>query len=76
MAIHYWCRHCGVDVGKLEQQQLESEKLGFHQLNTDERNDMIQYDLNGDMHVNTICEDCHEALMRNPHFHENQTFIQ
>jgi hypothetical protein len=24
----------------------------------------------------TICEDCQEALDRNPHYHEYHTFIQ
>ncbi len=76
MAIHYQCRHCGVDVGKIEESHLNSEKLGFHQLDHSERSEMIQYDEAGDMHVKTICEDCHEALDRNPQFHENPTFIQ
>lgn len=76
MAIHYWCRHCGVNVGNIEEKNLDSERLGFHQLDQLERTEMIQYDPNGNMHVNTICEDCHEALDRNPQFHEIQTFIQ
>jgi hypothetical protein len=76
MAIHYRCRHCGVNVGKIEEQNVDSQKLGFHQLDHSERTEMIQYDESGDMHVNTICEDCHEALDRNPQFHENTTFIQ
>lgn len=76
MAIHYWCRHCGIDLGKLEETNYQSEKLGFDQLNISERTEMINYDETGNMHVKTICEDCHEALDRNPSFHENDTFIQ
>lgn len=76
MTIHYWCRHCGIDVGKIEHKQVESESLGFHQLDQNERTEMINYDEVGNIHVNTICEDCQEALERNPQFHENQTFIQ
>ncbi|OIJ14462.1 peptide ABC transporter permease [Anaerobacillus arseniciselenatis] len=76
MAIHYRCRHCGFDVGKIEEHNLNSEQLGFHQLDSNERTEMIEYDDDGHMHVKTICEDCHEALDRNPQFHENQTFIQ
>jgi hypothetical protein len=37
---------------------------------------MIHYDEVGDMHVRAICEDCHDALMKNPQFHEYHTFIQ
>ncbi|OIJ17546.1 peptide ABC transporter permease [Anaerobacillus alkalilacustris] len=76
MTIHYQCRHCGISVGKIEQNQIEAQKLGFHQLDQSERTEMIRYDETGDIHVDTICEDCQEALERNPHFHENQTFIQ
>lgn len=76
MAVHYRCRHCGINVGKIDEQNLDSQKLGFHQLDHSERTEMIQYDESGDMHVNTICEDCQEALDRNPQFHENHTFIQ
>ena len=76
MSIHYYCRHCGVKVGMIDRMSLYSEELGFHHLNDEERVDMISYEDNGDIQVKTICEDCQEALDRNPHFHENQTFIQ
>lgn len=76
MSIHYLCRHCGVNVGIIDRKSVFSEQLGFHQLDNEERVDMISYQDNGDIQVKTICEDCHEALNRNPHFHENQTFIQ
>jgi hypothetical protein len=76
MSIHYNCRHCGVKVGTIDRMSLHSEQLGFHQLNDEERVDMISYQNNGDIEVKTICEDCQEALDRNPQFHENHTFIQ
>lgn len=76
MSIHYNCRHCGVKIGSIDRMSIHSESLGFHQLNDEERKDMINYQENGDIHVKSICEDCQEALDRNPHFHENQTFIQ
>ena len=41
MAIHYHCRHCGVKLGTLEHNSIESERLGFHKLNDEERHDMI-----------------------------------
>lgn len=76
MAIHYRCRHCGVDVGKLENNQYDAARLGFNHLNQDEKTDMLSYDSSGNMHVKTVCEDCQEALERNPDFHQHQTFIQ
>ncbi|MCU0158318.1 anti-sigma-F factor Fin family protein [Bacillus safensis] len=76
MALHYYCRHCGVKVGSLDEPAVQSEALGFHHLTNEERNDMISYRENGDLHVQTICEDCQEALERNPDYHQYHTFIQ
>lgn len=76
MALHYNCRHCGVKVGSLDSVSLYSESLGFHQLSNEEREDMISYEQNGDIHVKTICEDCQEALDKNPDLHQYESFIQ
>ncbi|MBU8908432.1 anti-sigma-F factor Fin family protein [Desertibacillus haloalkaliphilus] len=75
MAIHYRCRHCGVGMGSFNE-QLDSQQLGFHHLNEHERQEMIRYDNNGDVNVDVICEDCQEALERNPDYHQLETFIQ
>ena len=32
MAIHYYCRHCGVKIGTLDQISIESERLGLHNI--------------------------------------------
>ncbi|MFB2351857.1 anti-sigma-F factor Fin, partial [Priestia megaterium] len=63
-------------VGSLESSMVSTDSLGFQHLTNEERNDMISYKENGDVHVLTICEDCQEALDRNPHYHEYHTFIQ
>jgi hypothetical protein len=76
MAINYVCRHCNHQVGSLERQAASAQQLGFDHLNESERLEMIDYQANGDMTVKTICEDCQEALQRNPQFHELETFIQ
>jgi hypothetical protein len=76
MTITYNCRHCNCEVGKLQQQAATTQQLGFDHLNDDERLEMIAYESNGDISVKTICEDCQEALNRNPDFHQLETFIQ
>ncbi|MGD6819085.1 anti-sigma-F factor Fin family protein [Metabacillus sp. 84] len=76
MAYHYYCRHCGVKVGSLEKEAAHSGELGFHHLSSEERQEMIRYASNGDIEVKTICEDCQEALDRNPAFHQVEKFIQ
>ncbi|UOE94193.1 anti-sigma-F factor Fin family protein [Alkalihalobacillus sp. LMS39] len=76
MTIYYRCRHCQLHVGSIQEEQISSDQLGFDHLTGEERHDMISYESNGDIHVKVICEDCQEALERNPLFHEQETFIQ
>lgn len=75
MAIHYYCRYCGINLGTLEQESVDSEYLGFHKLTEDERLDMIEYDSTGHIKVKCICEDCHEAFMKNPDNYETDYII-
>lgn len=76
MAIYYYCRHCQVQVGSLEQTILSTSELGFDHLTQEERQEMISYDGSGNVYVKVICEDCQEALERNPEFHQIDNFIQ
>ncbi|WP_017754922.1 anti-sigma-F factor Fin family protein [Calidifontibacillus oryziterrae] len=76
MPIRYFCRHCNIQIGEVDNDHIESKSLGFHFLNDEERLDMIQYDENGNIDVKSICEDCQEALQRNPDYHSLHTFIQ
>lgn len=75
MAIHYHCRYCGTNLGKIDQTSLNSEQLGFHTLTNEERDEMIQYDSSGDVLVKCICEDCHETFSKNPIHYENDYII-
>ena len=76
MAIRYYCRHCSVHMGTLEQSVLSSEQLGFDHLDPNERQALITYDKHGDIIVKSICEDCQETLERHPEYHEYDNFIQ
>ncbi|MGG6433003.1 anti-sigma-F factor Fin [Anoxybacillus sp. D401a] len=76
MALHYYCRHCGMKMGTLDMLDLEDEQLGFHQLTEEERLDMIQYLPSGEIYVKSICEHCQEALDQNPDLHQYEKFIQ
>lgn len=76
MAITYRCRHCGTQIGQLKEEIYHSQGLGFDHLTADERQEMIHYDENGDVLVQTVCEDCQEALERNPEYHGLTSFIQ
>ncbi len=50
--------------------------LGFNQLSGQEKEEMIQYHDNGDIHVKTICESCEDTLGQHPQYHELDFFIQ
>ncbi|MGC4378598.1 anti-sigma-F factor Fin family protein [Fictibacillus sp. Mic-4] len=76
MAIHYTCKHCKHRIGTLNDVELTSQQLGFHELTHEERQEMIVYDNKGDIHVKTVCEDCQEALDRNPDYYALHSFIQ
>ncbi|KHD85027.1 anti-sigma-F factor Fin family protein [Heyndrickxia ginsengihumi] len=75
MAIHYYCRHCGTKIGRIDG-GIHAEKMGINLLSNEERQEMISYLPNGDIHIKAICDDCHEALERFPHFHECDYLIQ
>lgn len=75
MAIHYYCRHCGVKIGSLNQLTVDSEQLGLHKLSEQERLEMVTYDQEGDIQITSICEDCQEYLERNPDFHQYDFLI-
>lgn len=75
MALHYRCRHCGTKLGSLESDALTTEQLGFNQLTDEDRQEMIVYDSEGDMHVKAICEECYTSLQNNPEFYENDYII-
>ncbi len=75
MPIHYHCRHCSTQMGTIDNISLETEQLGFHKLTDEERQEMVSYDSNGDIHIQAICEDCHEALQRNPDLHQYDYLI-
>ncbi len=76
MAIYYYCRHCQVQVGTIEQSIISASELGFDHLTGEERKEMIDYDGNGNVYVKVICEDCQEALERNPDLHQYENIIQ
>jgi hypothetical protein len=62
-------------LGSIEQAAIHSETLGIHKLTNLERQEMVAYDPSGDIHITSICEDCQEALERNPEYHQYDFLI-
>ncbi|MFD2761406.1 anti-sigma-F factor Fin [Lentibacillus juripiscarius] len=76
MPIIYQCRHCGHKIGQLDQQMVDASMLGLDQLSVEDRQDMVNYQENGDIQIKSICESCEESLGKNPQYHELDHFIQ
>ncbi len=75
MSIHYSCRHCEAQMGTIEQSSFREEQLGIHTLTNEERQEMVSYGSDGDIHIKAICEDCHEAYAKNPDLHQYDYLI-
>lgn len=62
MAIIYRCRHCGHVIGELKHQVVSTSMLGWDRLSPQDKQQMIQYKENGDVHILSICENCEDSL--------------
>jgi len=76
MAIVYKCKHCKHTIGKIEQQIVSTSMLGWDRLSIQEKEKMIQYKENGDVHVQAICENCEDSLGQHPTYYELEYFLQ
>ncbi|MBS4201487.1 anti-sigma-F factor Fin family protein [Bacillus sp. FJAT-49732] len=75
MPIHYYCRHCSSKMGTIDDSVFEEEQLGIHTLTDKERQEMVTYGSNGEIFIQAICDDCHEAFINNPDLHQYDYLI-
>lgn len=76
MSIVYQCRHCGQVVGEIDQQMVDDSMLGLDKLSVADKQNMINYQENGEIQIKIICENCEASLRTNPSYHELDFFIQ
>lgn len=76
MSIVYTCRHCAKKIGELDSESVNFSMLGIDELSTEEKHQIIQYENNGDLQINVICDSCHKILDKHPEYHELDFFIQ
>ncbi|MBO9131303.1 anti-sigma-F factor Fin [Bacillus sp. 165] len=74
MSAHYYCRHCGHEIGSIKHQYSVSFVLG--QLSEEEQLQMTHFHEDGDLYVQAICEGCQQTLEQYPQYHQYNTFIQ
>ncbi|PAE06249.1 hypothetical protein CHI12_17435 [Terribacillus saccharophilus] len=75
MAIVYRCRHCKTQLAELDEYKVDIKALGWDRLSAADYQEMVQID-SGHIVCQVACEDCENALQRNPHYHELDYFMQ
>jgi hypothetical protein len=75
VAYIYQCRHCKKEIGRLEQRVLDASLLGIDRLTAKDKQEMMEYQTNGDVKIFAICDACEETLAEHPHYHELDYFI-
>lgn len=70
MRVEYMCKHCQHKVGAVDQPSWTyadaENRLGIGQLTAAERMESVSFHPSGTMQVQTVCEDCQQALEHNP----------
>lgn len=66
MSVNYVCKHCHTMIGRIDGKGIDEERLGFHLLTPDERQQYIVVHSNGDVTVRMTCEYCTEAIQMHP----------
>ena len=66
MAFRYKCNYCKSEIGRIEQAEVDAERLGFDFLTAEERESIITYNQTGDIIVAITCDYCNEALKHHP----------
>lgn len=66
MSVNYVCKHCHTLIGRIESEECDETRLGFHQLTDGEREQYIRTHLNGDITVPMTCDYCAEAYASHP----------
>lgn len=49
--------------------------LGLDDLTNNEKQKIVHYQPNGELHLHVICENCEESLSQHPNYHELDFFI-
>lgn len=75
MHINYKCSHCNQHVGQLKMGEVNIDRLGWERLTIEERSKMIKQNSDGDIEIETICENCEQTLQAHPNYYELDFFI-
>lgn len=75
MGIRYECKHCGTNIGEIGFEHYGSVQNSLTNWTDEEKNEMITHQ-NGNMNINTVCENCQEELQSNPNYYEYGHYVQ
>ncbi|GAE94186.1 Fin protein [Gracilibacillus boraciitolerans JCM 21714] len=76
MTLLYTCKHCGSEVGRLQPDMLDLDKIGWNVLSMEEKAKLLQYRHDETITLFSICENCQQLLDQHPQYHELDYFIQ
>ncbi|AJH77030.1 anti-sigma-F factor Fin family protein [Heyndrickxia coagulans] len=74
MAVHYYCRHCGIKIGTIP--GIEADRMGLFFLTNEERKEMVLPQEDGSVRIQSICEECQDSFECEPIFHQYGYLIQ
>ncbi len=76
MALTYKCKHCSKEMGSLQIEEIDLEKIGWEYLSEQEKLQLLQYTPDQTITITSICESCEHIIENNPLYHELDYFIQ
>ncbi|WP_163539365.1 anti-sigma-F factor Fin [Gracilibacillus sp. YIM 98692] len=76
MSLIYTCKHCSCEVGRINPNMIDLEKIGWNVLSMEEKEKLMNYRPDQSVTLHTICENCQSLLDNNPQYHELDFFIQ
>ncbi|MFD1066918.1 anti-sigma-F factor Fin [Oceanobacillus locisalsi] len=76
MVINYGCRHCGKEIGMLNDTEMDVSLRFLDLLKEQDMAEMLTPAQDGSFRLEVICEYCQQALDTHPDYHELDYFLQ
>ncbi len=76
MAIRYTCRHCETEIGTLPFESAKETVLLLQKMDEGEVEHFLTYELDGELTVRCICEQCEQSLRSFPDYYTLKKWLQ
>ena len=75
MHLYYECRHCRAELGRIQSESVDLDKLGWHYMTEEERQNILLAGSNDPVKITCICEYCQALLEENPDYFASNHII-